>query len=76
MHVQMGRRASRSRELNARYHLLEDDIRNFTRIIFSTAEYDTISGVAPAYIPSTVDKCKSRLLYGNDMVYREELFAQ
>jgi hypothetical protein len=67
-------------ELRRKYKYTAADLRNSTRIIWSLAQYDPTSAVAPNQPEinapvMAVDRNLSRVLYTSDMAHREDLFA-
>jgi hypothetical protein len=67
-------------ELQRRFKYSPEHLRNSTRIIWTLAQYDPTSGVAPNQpgidAPTLgADRNASRILYVSDMAHREDLFA-
>ncbi len=61
-------------EIWSRYRISPSDILNSTQIIYSVAQYDPTTAVAPPYLPLTSNRCQSRFLYSSGMAHREDLF--
>ncbi|KAF2738968.1 hypothetical protein EJ04DRAFT_573409 [Polyplosphaeria fusca] len=65
---------AREDEIWSRFKISPAHLANSTRIIFSNAEHDPISGQAPQAMPLSDDVCRSRVLWTSGMAHREDLF--